>query len=57
MNKEYSANKHTIVLIGHFGSGKSEIAINFALEAIKTQPTVLIDLDMVNPYFRHLILK
>ena len=52
MNKEYSANKHTIVLIGHFGSGKSEIAINFALEAIKTQPTVLIDLDMVNPYFR-----
>ncbi|MDK2824552.1 MAG: hypothetical protein PWQ67_1536 [Clostridia bacterium] len=36
------------VLTGNFGSGKTEISINLA---VKNQST-LIDLDIVNPYFR-----
>lgn len=44
--------KKFIILIGNYGSGKTELAINFALEAAKTGKTLLIDLDMVNTYFR-----
>jgi len=36
------------VLTGNFGSGKTEIAVNLALKSRST----LIDLDLVNPYFR-----
>ena len=42
-----------IIVIGAFGSGKSEYAINLAKEYKKTGEEVfLIDLDVVNPYFR-----
>ncbi|MEG1559264.1 MAG: hypothetical protein RRY79_05180 [Clostridia bacterium] len=44
--------KKTFVFIGNFGSGKSEIAINTALKASATESTVLVDLDIINPYFR-----
>lgn len=40
------------VLLGSFGSGKSELAINMALQAVKKGPCTLIDLDVVNAYFR-----
>ncbi len=40
------------VLIGNYGSGKSELALNFAFEAAKHGRTELLDLDMVNTYFR-----
>lgn len=40
------------MLIGNFGSGKTELALNFAFEAAKHGRTELIDLDMVNTYFR-----
>jgi len=40
------------VFAGGFGSGKSEIAVNFALDiASKANNTVLADLDLVNPFF------
>ncbi|MEH7356072.1 hypothetical protein V7150_21300 [Neobacillus drentensis] len=45
-------NKITI-LSGHFGSGKTEIAINLALTEKHTHEKVAInDLDIINPYFR-----
>ena len=44
--------KRFIILIGNYGSGKTEIAMNFALNAAKTGKTLLIDLDMINTYFR-----
>lgn len=44
--------KKIIVLIGNYGSGKSELALNFAFEAAQKGKTELIDLDMVNTYFR-----
>lgn len=37
------------VIGGHYGSGKSEIAVNMALEY---GLDMLVDLDVVNPYFR-----
>lgn len=41
------------VIVGHYGSGKTEFAINYALSLKKQYETVyLVDLDIVNPYFR-----
>ncbi len=41
------------VIIGHFGSGKTEIALNIAFNEAKTGKKVtMVDLDIVNPYFR-----
>lgn len=44
--------KKIIILIGNFGSGKTELALNFAFKASEKGKTELIDLDMVNTYFR-----
>lgn len=37
---------------GNYGSGKTEISLNLALDSAKRGPTALVDLDIVNPYFR-----
>ncbi len=40
------------IFAGHFGSGKTEIAINQALKmAEEGQKVAIVDLDIVNPYF------
>lgn len=40
------------VFTGHFGSGKTEIAINYALKlASQGKKVTIADLDVVNPYF------
>ena len=45
--------KKMFVLIGNYGSGKTELALNFALHAAAHgERTELLDLDMVNTYFR-----
>ena len=42
-----------IVVIGAYGSGKSEYSINLAKECRNRKlETTLVDLDVVNPYFR-----
>jgi hypothetical protein len=47
--------EHTTLFIGNFGSGKTEAAVNFAImlkrQGLKDAVT-LVDLDLVNPYFR-----
>ena len=41
------------VLTGNYGSGKTELALNLALRsAALGERTTLVDLDIVNPYFR-----
>ena len=44
--------KQYYVLIGNFGSGKTEIALNLAMQGAKTGKSILVDLDIINPYFR-----
>lgn len=41
------------VICGHYGCGKTNLALNLALEAAAAGETVtVVDLDIVNPYFR-----
>jgi len=46
-------NERIKIFVGHFGSGKSEIAINEVISAANRGlcPT-LVDLDVIKPYFR-----
>lgn len=44
--------KKVFVFIGNYGSGKTELALNFAVKAAETGRTELLDIDMVNTYFR-----
>lgn len=40
------------IFTGHFGSGKTEISINYAIELAKQGKKVaIVDIDIVNPYF------
>ena len=42
-----------VVIVGNYGSGKSEVAVNLALHHRRRGRAVRIaDLDLVNPYFR-----
>ena len=45
--------KKITIVCGHYGSGKTNLAVNLALSLAKAgEKTVLVDLDIVNPYFR-----
>ena len=45
--------KRYYVIIGNFGSGKTELALNMAFEAAaEGQKVTLVDIDVINPYFR-----
>ena len=46
-------HKRLTLFAGHYGSGKTNIAVNYALHLAKEGKDVVIaDLDIVNPYFR-----
>lgn len=46
------------VLVGHFGSGKTEIALNLAFGwRDRDEPVTVVDLDVVKPYFRVRLLR
>ena len=46
--------KRKLIVTGHYGSGKTEFAVSLAmlLSAEKPGKLAIIDLDIVNPYFR-----
>ena len=47
--------KRITLLAGHYGSGKTNIAVNMAMDLKKqAENTAIADLDIVNPYFRTL---
>ena len=48
-------NSRLKIIIGAYGSGKSEVSVNLALNMRKTNPdhkVLLADLDIVNPFYR-----
>ena len=46
-------HKRLTLFAGHYGSGKTNIAVNYAIALAKEGKEVCIaDLDIVNPYFR-----
>ena len=46
-------HKRLTLFAGHYGSGKTNIAVNYALHlANEGKQVVIADLDIVNPYFR-----
>ena len=46
-------HKRLTLFAGHYGSGKTNIAVNYAMALAKEEKKVCIaDLDIVNPYFR-----
>ena len=46
-------DKRITLFCGHYGSGKTNIAVNAALKLSETHKNIaLADLDIVNPYFR-----
>lgn len=45
--------KRITIFSGHYGSGKTNIAVNYATDIAKSgKKTTIADLDIVNPYFR-----
>jgi hypothetical protein len=53
----YPFNKRILVVTGHYGSGKTEFAVSFALLKARLRGRnasrlALVDLDIANPYFR-----
>ncbi len=45
--------KRITIFVGYYGSGKTEIAVNYALQLRKSgKKVVIVDFDIVNPYFR-----
>lgn len=46
------------IFTGHFGSGKTEISVNYALMLARSgKKTIIVDCDIVNTYFRTLDAK
>lgn len=51
MNHLLNKLSRNIVVTGHFGSGKTNLSVGLAL-GLGAGPGALVDLDIVNPYFR-----
>ena len=46
-------DKRIVLVVGHYGSGKTEFALNYAIKLLeKNKKIAIVDLDIVNPYFR-----
>ena len=46
-------DKRLTIFAGHYGSGKTNLAVNYALDLKRRgNPVKIADLDIVNPYFR-----
>lgn len=46
-------DRRVLVLVGGYGAGKTQLAISLAMKQAKEgKPVALVDLDLINPYFR-----
>lgn len=48
----YRPTAPLLAIVGNYGSGKTEVAVNLALALAGNGPVRIVDLDVVNPYFR-----
>ena len=45
--------KRIVLVVGHYGSGKTNFSVNLAVDLKAAgRDVILVDLDIVNPYFR-----
>jgi len=51
-NLEYLPEHRIVLIVGNYGSGKTEVAVNLAIQLSERQNVAIADLDVVNPYFR-----
>lgn len=51
-NLEYLPEERVVLIVGNYGSGKTEVAVNLAIRLSEEQDVSVADLDIVNPYFR-----
>lgn len=50
--------KRISIFAGYFGSGKTEISLNYAIKIHKMgEKVAVVDLDLINPYFRTRVVK
>ena len=52
MNISAYQKNRLYIFSGHYGSGKSEVSVNFALALARVHRTAIVDFDIINPYFR-----
>ncbi len=46
-------DRRLFAFVGNYGSGKTEVAVNFTIALSKVvKPVAIVDMDIVNPYFR-----
>lgn len=46
-------NQKITIICGHYGSGKTNFSLNLAIDSAKKgEKVTLVDMDLVNPYFR-----
>jgi hypothetical protein len=51
--EQHMFDKRITIFTGHFGSGKTEVAVNYAFRMAKAgKKTAIVDMDIVNPFFR-----
>ncbi|MFH2000026.1 MAG: hypothetical protein ABIK28_10110, partial [Planctomycetota bacterium] len=49
---QYKPNAPLLIIVGNYGSGKTEVSVNLALALVATHAVKIVDMDIVNPYFR-----
>lgn len=53
MDKQWLNDHRIRIITGNYGTGKTEFSVNYAMKlALQGQKTALVDLDVVNLYFR-----
>ena len=48
----YTPQERIVLIVGNYGSGKTEVAVNLAIQLCRHRAVSIADLDIVNPYFR-----
>ena len=51
-NLGYLPEERVVLIVGNYGSGKTEVAVNLAIQLSERRDVSIADLDIVNPYFR-----